>query len=67
MLMDSYSMALYNKATNLFCIILIKNNEVVIKILNVKLNELIKVLYDLIEKVEKYNERVKNEYSFFSK
>ena len=53
---------IYNEETDLFDLKFIKRNEALIPIPNVSINELIKVLDDLIEKVDNYEERVKQEY-----
>ena len=53
---------IYNEETDLFDLKFIKRNEALIPIPNVSINELIKVLDDLIEKVDNYEEKVKQEY-----
>ena len=53
----------YNEGTDLFDLKLIRNNEPPIIISNVAIDELIEVIDTHVERVENYNERVKQEYS----
>ena len=53
---------IYNEGIDLFDLKFIKNNEALIPIPNVYLDELIEVLDDLIEKVDNYEVKVKQEY-----
>ena len=54
---------IYNDGTDYFDLNFIKNKEIIKHIASVSVDELIEVIDTHVERVENYNERVKQEYS----